>query len=99
MIFVSPSFTDFQKQASNLKDLPVELWEIKQYEGNVVNPVKKSRAAPTIKTIQTLSNSESEKVSKEVEVYTEEDHLAGKSDETIELYEHINKRFKILLLI
>ncbi|TYR31253.1 hypothetical protein FXV77_21115 [Sphingobacterium phlebotomi] len=89
VIFVSPSFTDFQKQASNFKDLPIELWEIKQYEGDiiVVNPVKKSKAAPIIKTIQTPSNSELEKVSKEVKVYTEEDHLAGKSDETIELYE------------
>lgn len=89
VIFVSPSFTDFQKQASNFKDLPIELWEIKQYEGDiiVVNPVKKSKAAPTIKTIQSSSDSELEKVSKEVKVYTEEDHLVGKSDETIELYE------------
>src|SRR5690606_36294996 len=67
VIFVSPSFTDFQKQASNFKDLPIELWEIKQYEGYiiVVNPVKKSKAAPTIKTIQSSSDSELEKVSKE----------------------------------
>lgn len=89
VIFASPSFTDFQKQASNFKDLPIELWEIKQYQGDiiVVNPVKKSKAAPTIKTIQPPTNSELEKVAKEVKVYTEEDHLAGKSDETIELYE------------
>lgn len=98
VIFVSPSFTDFQKQASNFKDLPIELWEIKQYEGDiiVVNPVKKSKAAPTIKTIQTPSNSELEKVSKEVKVYTEEDHLAGKSDETIELYEAYKQAIQTL---
>jgi len=89
VIFVSPSFTDFQKQASNFKDLPIELWEIKRYEGDtvVVNPVKKSKAAPTIKTIQSAGNSELEKVAKEVKVYTEEGHLESKSEDIHELYE------------
>jgi predicted transport protein len=89
VIFVSPSFTDFQKQASNFKDLPIELWEIKQYEGNIVviNPIKKSKAAPSIKGIQRDSDSRLEKVATEVKVYIEEDHLGGKSDDIIELYE------------
>ncbi|WP_130856630.1 DUF5655 domain-containing protein [Olivibacter jilunii] len=89
VIFVSPSFTDFQKQASNFKDLPIELWEIKQYEGGtvVVNPIKKSKAAPAIKAIQGADNSELEKVAKEIKVYTEEGHLEGKSDDIHELYE------------
>jgi len=96
VIFVSPSFTDFQKQASNFKDLPIELWEIKQYQDDiiVVNPVKKSKAAPTIKTIQSSTNSELEKVTKEVKVYTEDDHLQGKSDWVKELYE----AYKIAIL-
>lgn len=29
VIFVAPSFTNFQKQSSNFKNLPIELWEIK----------------------------------------------------------------------
>ncbi len=89
VIFVSPSFTNFQKQASNFKDLPIELWELKQYERDiiVVNPIRKSKGAPTIKTIQTVSNSELDKVSKEVKVYTEEAHLVGKTDDILELYE------------
>ncbi|MDR6403254.1 MULTISPECIES: hypothetical protein [Chryseobacterium] len=42
IIFVSPSFTDFQKQSSNFKDLAIELWEIKQFENEIVviNPIK-----------------------------------------------------------
>ncbi|WP_222537032.1 DUF5655 domain-containing protein [Pedobacter polysacchareus] len=88
VIFVSPSFTDFQKQASNFKDLPIELWEIKQYEQDIVliNPIKKSKAAPTIKTIQSPANSKLNKVTKEVKVYSEEEHLDGKRDEIVELY-------------
>ncbi len=89
IIFVSPSFTDFQKQSSNFKDLAIELWEIKQFENDIVviNPIKKSKSAPSIKQIQKSDDSEISKVTKEIKAYTEEEHLAGKSDDIIELYE------------
>jgi len=89
VIFVSPSFTDFQRQATNFKDLPIELWEFKRYEGDiiVVNPIKKSKAAPTIRTIQAAPDSQLEKVAREVKFYTEEGHLEDKSDGICELYE------------
>lgn len=89
IIFVSPSFTDFQKQSSNFKDLAIELWEIKQFKNDIVviNPIKKSKSAPSIKQIQKSDDSEISKVAKEIKAYTEEEHLAGKSDDIIELYE------------
>lgn len=31
VIFISPNFTTFQKQAVNFKDLNIELWEVKRY--------------------------------------------------------------------
>ncbi len=89
VIFVSPSFTDFQKQSSNFKDLPIELWEIKQLENDliIINPIKKSQSAPSIKQVQSQGVSDFSKVTEEIKVYTEEDHLNGKSDEIKELYE------------
>ncbi len=89
IIFVSPSFTDFQKQSSNFKDLAIELWEIKQFENDiiVINPIKKSKSAPSIRQVQQNDNSEISKVAKELKVYTEEEHLEGKSDDIKELYE------------
>ncbi|WP_241314532.1 DUF5655 domain-containing protein [Chryseobacterium arthrosphaerae] len=89
VIFVSPAFTDFQKQASNFKDLPIELWEIKQYENDIIliNTIKKSKAAPNIKEVKSEENSIINKVTKEVTVYTEELYLLGKNDSVIELYE------------
>ncbi len=96
VIFVSPSFTDFQKQASNFKDLPIELWELKRYEQDiiVVNPIKKSKAAPSIKQVQQKSNSAIATVTEEIKVYTEEDHLQSKSEQIKELYE----AFKMAIL-
>lgn len=90
VIFVAPSFTSFQKQSSNFKDLPIELWEIKQFENDifVINPIKKSQSAPSIKQVQSShKDSEISKVVEEIKVYTEEDHLESKSEDIIELYE------------
>ncbi|MBK8522232.1 MAG: hypothetical protein IPL54_15680 [Chitinophagaceae bacterium] len=86
--FVSTSFTENQVQATNFKDLAIELWEIKQYENEtvMVRSIKKSAAAPSIKQIAGQSET-LQQVAKEIKVYTEEDHTRNKSDDVQELYE------------
>ena len=86
--FVSPSFTDNQVQATNFKDIAIELWEIKRYTNGTVsiNPVKKSKSAASIKPI-TQQNTELKSIADEIRVYTEEDHRSGTSEEIFELYE------------
>lgn len=86
--FVSTGFTDNQKTATNFKDIAIELWEVKRYENNLisVNQIKKSKSAESIKPI-TSTNTQLQAVTKEIKVYTEEDHTANKSDDIIELYE------------
>ncbi|WP_293050623.1 DUF5655 domain-containing protein [Paludibacter sp.] len=93
--FVSQGFTENQREATNFKDIAIELWEVKQYEGGIVsiNQIKKSGAAESIKAI-TDRNTELQEITKEIKVYTEEDHLSGKPDETVELYE----KFKSAIL-
>ncbi len=86
--FVSPGFTENQREATNFKDIAIELWEVKQFENGIVsiNQIKKSNAAESIKAI-TDKNKDLQEITKELRVYTEDDHLQGKPDETIELYE------------
>ena len=94
VIFVAPSFTSFQKQSSNCKDLPIGLWEIKQFENGiiVINPIKKAQSAPSIKQVQpNATNSEISKVVNEIKIYTEEEHLENKSEEIVELYESVKE--------
>lgn len=88
VVFVSTGFTENQREATNFKDIAIELWEIRQYENGIVsiNQIKKSNAAESIKAITERDKTLLD-ISKEIKVYTEEDHLAGKLDETIELYE------------
>lgn len=89
ILFVSPSFTDFQKQSTNFKDLGIELWEIKRYQDGIVsiNPLQKAKSAPSIKQVQKVESQEIQKIAKEIQQYDEEYHLADKSDDIRELYE------------
>lgn len=89
IIFVSPSFTDFQKQSTNFKDLGIELWEIKRYQDGIVsvNPLLKTKSAPSIKQVQMVESEDIKKIAKEIQQYDEDFHLADKSDDIKELYE------------
>ncbi len=88
VVFVSTSFTENQRAATNFKDIAIELWEVKRYENNLisVNQIKKSKSAESIKPI-TSSNTQLEAVTKEIKVYTEEFHLDNYPDKVKELYE------------
>lgn len=88
VLFVSPAFTNYQREAINFKDLPIELWEVKRFENNTVSyeQIQKAGAQESIKTIsktdQTIDN-----VAKEIKVYSEQEHLENSNEEIKELYE------------
>jgi predicted transport protein len=90
VIFVAPSFTTYQKEAINFKDLPIELWEIKRYSNNTVsfNQIQKANAKESVKTIS-RQDEVIEQVSKEIIIYTEQEHLDKSSDEIKELYDNL----------
>lgn len=90
VIFISPSFTTYQKEAINFKDLPIELWEIKRYNNETVNynQIKTSGSLESVKTISRQDET-IEKVTKEIKVYTENDHIKKGETETQELYEKL----------
>lgn len=86
--FVSPSFTENQREATNFKDLAIELWEVKRFENDIIsiNPIRKTNAAESIKPIM-QSNKDLKQVTEEIKTYTEESLLQGKPEEVVELYE------------
>lgn len=88
VVFVSTSFTENQKLATNFKDIAIELYEVKRYEGGIIaiNPIKKSSSATSIQPL-TEKDEAIRKVTREIKVYTEEDHLSNKSNQVTELYE------------
>ncbi len=92
VIFIAPSFTSYQKEAINFKDLPIELWEVKRYSNMTVNysKLQTSGAQESVKTIS-RKNETIEKVSTEIKVYTEDEHLTHGSNEIKELYDKFKK--------
>ena len=90
VIFISPGFTAYQKEAINFKDLPIELWEIRLFENQSVSyeQIQKINAKESIQTIS-RQNDEIRKVSEEIKVYTESEHIEYASDEIKELYDKL----------
>lgn len=93
VVFVSTSFTENQKLATNFKDIAIELWEVKRFENQTVSitPIKKSKSAESIKPL-TQQNKELKAVQDQIKVYTEDDHLTKPTDEIKELYELLRNR-------
>ncbi len=76
IILVADSFTNYQENAIGFKDLPIELYEVKLYENNLIsyNPVKNSlRKFATLKSIK--QTKEVEETLREIKEYTLSDHL------------------------
>lgn len=90
VIFVSPQFTQYQREATNFKDLPIELWEINTFENQTVSYTK-IQTIGSKESIKTVSGANSNilDVSKEIKVYSEDEHLSKASDDIKELYEQL----------
>ena len=82
VIFISPAFNNFQKNSVNFKDIPFELWQIQRSKGGLIG--LEQHQASSRESIETISGREQKslisKVSSEVRVVTEEDHIAKASD-------------------
>lgn len=76
VIFISPNYTEYQKQSVNFRDVPFELWEIKRYENNMLGMVQhKNNSVESITKISNNPENIVSKVSKEVKIYNEDYHL------------------------
>lgn len=97
ILFVSPEFSDFQRNAVNFKNVPFELWECSRFANDIVafSQVKTTSQAD-INEVGGAKMAESSvrKVSKEVKRYTEEDYLNGgkRPAWVLELYQELKER-------
>jgi len=93
VIFISPQFTKFQRKAINFKDLPIELWEISKYEGDIIS-FNKLSSPDTSESITKISknNEMIQKISREIKIYTEDDHLMKIPQNIQEVYNELKDR-------
>ena len=89
IFFVSPKYTKYQLESINFKDLPIYLYHIKKYKGNLID-LELITANDTSASINTVSSNEiKNQVNKEVKVYTEDEHLRKTNDKMLEIYHEI----------
>ena len=87
IIFISPSFSSYQKDSVNFRDMPFDLYEIKKFSNKYVSLNKLiSESKESINKDTKKNKSLINKVADEIKVYSEDDVLKNRN-EMRELYE------------
>lgn len=91
VIFISPTFTKFQMQSINFKDLPIELWKIKKYSNDIIllEEIKPVDSSASVRSIAPKLSNDIKFDEIIVESYTEDDSLKNVSDNIENLYSEI----------
>jgi len=91
IIFVSPIYTAYQLNATDFKNIPVDLVKVTRYEEDIVE-IDFIKKTSNVKVQDIKMEAGQNDINKEIVVYTEEDHLAKATDETKKLYEELKNR-------
>ncbi|CCY99147.1 putative uncharacterized protein [Clostridium sp. CAG:793] len=91
IIFVSPIYTVYQLNATDFKNIPVDLVKITRYEDNIID-IEFIKKTSNVKVQDIQTESIQNDVNKEIIVYTEEDHLSKASDDIRNIYEKLKNR-------
>jgi len=92
VIFVSSAFTKYQKEAMGFKDLPIELWEVKKYENDLltINEITSPEKNESINVVK--KGEDAKVVSKVIKQYTIEDHIKPHMENTRVLFDALSER-------
>ena len=92
IIFIAQSFTKYQQEAISFQDLPIELWEVKKYDENLVS-FTQIRTAEKSESIKTIAKSKDMKrVSREIKQYSVSDHIKPHWNKSKELFDEFSQR-------
>lgn len=91
IIFVSPIYTSYQLNATDFKNIPVDLIKVTRYEEEIVD-IEFIKKTSNVKVEDVEIESEQQEINKEIKVYTEDDHLNKVSLSTKKLYEILKER-------
>ena len=98
VIFVASRFTPHQLGAINFRDLPIELWETRLYEGNLLSLEQKTAdgQAASIKTITKKQSNGEDVVKQEIRTYTVDDLFPESHQKQRAIFDEIDEGIKSL---
>ena len=88
IIFVAPIYTAYQLNATDFKNIPVDLVKLTRYEDDIIE-IDFIKKTSNVKVQDIQMESIQNDVNKEIIVYTEEDHLSKVSDNIKRVYEEL----------
>lgn len=91
IIFVSPIYTAYQLNATDFKNIPIDLVKVTRYEEDIIG-IDFIKKTSNVKVQDIQTESIQNDVNKEIIVYTEEDHLSKASDDIRNIYEKLKNR-------
>jgi predicted transport protein len=96
VIFVAQSFTKYQQEAMGFQDLPIELWEVRQYNDNLIlfNELRASEKNESIKTVAKTKGTDT--VTTEIRQYLISDHIKPDWKDAAELFEDLVTQMQLL---
>ena len=89
VIFISPSFSRYQINSINYRDVPFELYEIKKFQNNIVG-IQQTKGTSNNR-IETFP--EPDTIPPDLVVYGESDHLERTNPQCQQLWENIKEYF------
>ena len=93
VIFISTSFTEYQKNSVNFKDVPFELWEIQMFSNGTLGLSQiLSNSKESIKGLEKGKSSVVSKVSKEIIKYDEESVITKFDTKFLNLYNNLKQK-------
>jgi hypothetical protein len=88
VIFISPSFSQYQRDSVNFKDVPFELWEVKKFKNDLIG--LNQLITTSTESVKGLEKSK-DTVLKEIEIEDEESVLEKTPKNVQELYEELRE--------
>lgn len=90
VVFIAPTFTNYQRQAIGFRDLPIELWEVKRFSNGTVlfNQIESPEKSESITKLSQRSEVV-KAVSREVKTATEDMHLEIGDEKIKSLYKEL----------
>ncbi len=88
VIFISPSFSQYQRDSVNFKDVPFELWEVKKFKNEMIG--LNQLVTTSNQSVKGLEKSK-DNVLKEIKVNDENVVLAKTNDHIQNLYEELKE--------
>ncbi|MFC0460657.1 DUF5655 domain-containing protein [Enterococcus villorum] len=87
IIFVANEYTDYQYGAVNNPNLPIDLVIAKKYKNNLIHIESLTKTNNNVDSIKKIEKESPEQgLSKEIKIYTEQEHILKGSEEIQELY-------------